>query len=48
MATDNPLEGLARFALETRWKDLPPPIVHETKMDLDGLYRLRPRSTDHR
>jgi hypothetical protein len=34
MANDNPLEGLAKFALETRWEDLPPPIVHETKLIL--------------
>ncbi len=34
MPNENPLVGLAKFALETKWEDLPPSIVHETKMVL--------------
>jgi 2-methylcitrate dehydratase PrpD len=28
------MNRLVRFALETRWEDLPPPIIHETKLVL--------------
>jgi len=31
MKAVNPARELAKFALETRWEDLPPDIVHETK-----------------
>ncbi len=31
MVSANPLEELARFAVETRWDDLPLQVVHETK-----------------
>jgi 2-methylcitrate dehydratase PrpD len=31
MATDNPARELAKFAVDTRWEDLPPHVVHETK-----------------
>ena len=34
MAVDNPLRELAKWAVETRWEDLPPSIVHETKLVL--------------
>jgi 2-methylcitrate dehydratase PrpD len=34
MAAKNPLEEIGKFALETRWEDLPPAIVHETKLIL--------------
>ena len=31
MTESNPLHGLAQFAQETRFEDLPPAVVHETK-----------------
>jgi len=34
MTAQNPTRDLARFAVETRWEDLPPSIVHETKLVL--------------
>ncbi len=34
MIVDNPTRELAKFAVETRWEDLPASIVHETKLVL--------------
>lgn len=34
MTVQNPARDLARFAVETQWEDLPPAIVHETKLVL--------------
>src|SRR6266511_3899997 len=31
MTSDNPTRDLARFAVETRYEDLPDSVIHETK-----------------